>query len=124
MRKEDMVMSQQVYKDLIRHLYGKINSGDYDVLDEYLAQHFIDHGKWKNRQGIKKAIKEIRAAYPGLCISIEDIIVEGDRAAVRVKAKCNDLSEFHPISAIVIFHFNDGKIMEHWGYGEALCLFR
>ena len=62
---------------------------------------------------------------------MEDIVVEGDKGAARVTMKGTHSGECMGVpatgkqvnvSAIDIFRFADGKLVEHWGVTDAMAL--
>ena len=60
--------------------------GDVDALDDVLAADYRRHGsdgQTQDRATFKASIVSTRAAFPDLTTAIDDIVVEGDRAAVR-----------------------------------------
>jgi predicted SnoaL-like aldol condensation-catalyzing enzyme len=72
----------------------------------------------------KQTFAEARAGLPDLSITIEDVMVEGDRVAARVVMRGTHRGEFQGIAptgkrvevrAIDMFRISDGKIVEHWG---------
>lgn len=60
--------------------------GDVDALDALLSPVYLRHGQDPHPQDLnafKAAIVSTRAAFPDLVTTIDDIVVEGDRAAIR-----------------------------------------
>lgn len=60
--------------------------GDVDALDELLSPAYLRHGTDPHPQDLsafKAAIISTRAAFPDLVTTIDDIVVDGDRAAIR-----------------------------------------
>ncbi|MET8982770.1 ester cyclase [Streptomyces sp. NPDC004539] len=60
--------------------------GDVDALDTLLSPSYRRHGQGSPPQdvdGFKAAIVSTRTAFPDLVTTIDDIVVEGDRAAIR-----------------------------------------
>ena len=71
---------------LVRRL--AVSKGNPDELDDLLAMDFVNHdplpGSTPDRQGYKQSLGRLVNALPDLTVSIEDIVAEGDRVAVRV----------------------------------------
>jgi steroid delta-isomerase-like uncharacterized protein len=62
------------------------DAGEVDALDELLAPDYRRIGSDGSSQGLtefKASIITTRTSFPGLVTTIDDIVVEGDRAAVR-----------------------------------------
>ena len=62
------------------------DDGDVDALDELLSPDYQRHGDDEAGQGLaefKASILTTRASFPDLVTTIDEVVVEGDRAAVR-----------------------------------------
>ncbi|WP_017626236.1 ester cyclase [Nocardiopsis chromatogenes] len=62
------------------------NHGDVDALDELLADGYLRHGREPHPQDLrmfKASIAATRSAFPDLTTVLDDVVIEGDRAAVR-----------------------------------------
>ncbi|MEU6348175.1 ester cyclase [Streptomyces sp. NPDC047072] len=60
--------------------------GDVNALDTLLSPDYLRHGTDPHPQTLdafKAAIVSTRAAFPDLATVIDDIVIEGDRAAIR-----------------------------------------
>ncbi|MPY56102.1 ester cyclase [Streptomyces spongiae] len=60
--------------------------GDVDALDTLLSPAYLRHGGYPHPQDLnafKATIVAIRAAFPDLVTMIDDVVVEGDKAAIR-----------------------------------------
>lgn len=60
--------------------------GDVDALDTLLDPAYLRHGgdsRPQDLNALKAAIVSTRAAFPDLVTTIDEIVVEGDRAAIR-----------------------------------------
>jgi steroid delta-isomerase-like uncharacterized protein len=112
-----------------------VNKGDMAVVDEIFASTFVNHspaaGTTPDREGIKQLISMMRNAFPDYHNVIEDLIAEGDRVAVRVICRGTHRAEFMGIaptgksvefSAVSIFRFADGKVVERWNNTDNLGL--
>jgi steroid delta-isomerase-like uncharacterized protein len=112
-----------------------VNKGDLAVVDEIFATNFVNHspaaGTTPDRQGIKQYITAVRSVFPDYHNVIEGLIAEGDRVAVRVICRGTHRAEFMGIaptgrsvefSAVSIFRFADGKVVERWNNTDNLSL--
>ncbi|MHB9755618.1 flavin reductase [Streptomyces sp. BYX5S] len=63
------------------------NRGEVDALDAVLSPGYVRRrgpaGTSQDRAGFKESISMVRAAFPDLRTEIEDLVVDGDRLAVR-----------------------------------------
>jgi predicted ester cyclase len=81
-------MSEQ-HKILERRLIeGVWNRGNYAMVDDLIASDYLGHAstpteETHGREGYKQFYVTLRTAFPDLHFTIEDQIVEGDRAVTR-----------------------------------------
>jgi len=62
------------------------NQGDVDALDHLLSSDYLRHGGEPHPQDLrtfKASILTTRSAFPDLSTVLDDVVIEGDRAAVR-----------------------------------------
>ncbi|MBO8185146.1 ester cyclase [Streptomyces spirodelae] len=62
------------------------NRGDVDALDELLSSDYLRHSSEPHPQNLrtfKASILATRSAFPDLSTTLDDILIEGDRAAIR-----------------------------------------
>ncbi|MDQ3716137.1 MAG: ester cyclase [Actinomycetota bacterium] len=76
-------MSTESNKDLIRRAFALINRGDHDAVGECVAADLVRNGQATGREGDRLRDEALAAAFPDLQYTMEDIVTEGDRAAVR-----------------------------------------
>jgi steroid delta-isomerase-like uncharacterized protein len=112
-----------------------VNKGDLAVVDEIFASTFVNHspaaGTTPDREGIKQYITTVRSVFPDYHNIIEDLIAEEDMVAVRVICRGTHRAEFMGIaptgktvefSAVSIFRFAGGKVVERWNNTDNLSL--
>ncbi len=56
-------MSIEQNKSLVRRFFEEMITGDVELLDEYVAEDFTTVNAWKNRDGLRKVMKDFRAAF-------------------------------------------------------------
>ena len=76
------------YKALAQRWFTEVmNEGKLEVIDEICSQDFVDHdplpGTSPDFAGLKDFVTQVRSAFPDIETTAEDILVEGDRLAVR-----------------------------------------
>lgn len=111
-------MTQDEMKELARRLYEAADAGDLDVIDAIVAPDFRSHAMGTSGpDAIKKAYAAMREKYPDLRVSVEDVLADGDKLAVRTSVHGLPASQAgEPQPAIMeIIRFADGRIAEVWG---------
>src|SRR5215213_10162912 len=72
---------------IVRSFYEPFSTGATSVYDTILAEDWVDHplgpGQQPGREGFKPVIEMFRSVLPDLQVINEDVIVCGDKAAVR-----------------------------------------
>lgn len=94
----------------VRRFYEALTASDPAVADEILTPDWEDiplppHTS-EGPQGYKELIVFLRTVFPDLTVTVEDIIVSGDRAAVRSVARGTHSGELMGIPAT-------GKLVEY-----------
>jgi steroid delta-isomerase-like uncharacterized protein len=129
-------VSVEENKAMVRRLCEElVNRGDLSVVDEIFATDFVNRspatGTTSDREGIKQYIAMVRGAFPDYHNIIEDLIAEGDRVVARVICRGTHRAEFMGIaptgkvvafSAVSIFRFVGGKVVERWNNTDDLGL--
>ena len=113
------------------------NNGDVDVLDELYDPGFVRHrppfDDYTGLDAHKQRIEMIRTAYPDHKTIVHDILVEGDRAAVRytwIGTHTGNGLSIPPTGKQVsvdgcdVYRFVNGKIVEEWVHEGYLSLFQ
>ena len=124
------------YKDMAHRWYGEVMSeGKTEVIDELCAPGFVDHdplpGSTGDLAGLKDFVAQIRAAFPDLQMSADDMIVEGDRIAVRSTMRGTHEGDFMgvpgsgkkvEVSGYDFVRMENDQAAEHWGVIDAAAL--
>ena len=111
-----------------RYVEEAINKGNLAVIDELTADDFVEHNPFPGQapgvEGEKQLISMMRAAFPDLHSTIEDVIAEGDKVVLRATTRGTHKGEFMGIpptgkqvtvTEIHIVRFANGKGVDHWG---------
>jgi predicted ester cyclase len=85
-------MSIDKNKDLgFRIIYDFINKNDPVAADDMFADDFVNHspslGVSPDREGLKQMIGLLHTAFPDYHMDVEDLIAEGDKVALRMRAR-------------------------------------
>jgi steroid delta-isomerase-like uncharacterized protein len=129
-------MSLEDNKEVIRAYVETIfNQQQVDRADELVAADYLDHaalpGQAPGLQGARKKWAMYLAGIPDLRVSIEDLVAEGDKVAVRRSYEGTHQGELlgvpptgkHvQIGGISIFRLAQGKITEQWEQLDRLAL--
>ncbi len=92
-------MTPDEHKALARRIPEDVaTDGNLDVLDEVLADDFVDHSPiGPDLHGIyeiKDQIQMFQEAFPDFTATVEDIVAEGDTVAMRVTVSGTHEGEF------------------------------
>src|SRR5215203_2236173 len=129
-------MSLDDNKAIIRAFVETVwNSRQLDRADEVVAADFVDHapmpGQAPGLEGVKRKWAMYLDAIPDFRVTIEELVAEGDKVAVRrsyAGTHRGELLGIPPtgkqmrISGISIFRLAEGKIAEHWEQLDRLAL--
>jgi steroid delta-isomerase-like uncharacterized protein len=124
------------YKALAQRWFTEVmNEGNEEVIDEITASNFVDHdplpGTSPDRDGLHDFVKQVRSAFPDLEATIDDIVTEGDRVAVRSIVRGTHEGDFMGIAATgkkVEFanydfvRIENDQAVEHWGTIDSAAL--
>jgi steroid delta-isomerase-like uncharacterized protein len=131
-------MSAKEIKALERRLYEECNKGKeaaLAVIDELYATDIVYHSSTgRDIRGIKdykQHISEFYSAFPDLHFTIDDMVAEGDKVAVRFTGTGTNKGAFMGIPPtnkkitvweIQIDRFAGGKFVEGWSRYDTLGL--
>jgi steroid delta-isomerase-like uncharacterized protein len=124
-------------KALARRFYeDAINTGNLDLLDEFIADDFVDHEALPGMpttgpDAAKAALGMFKAAFSDIKFTVEDLIAEGDKVVARATVTGTHDGDFagipptgksFSISTIDIIEFRDGKAITHWGVTDQAAM--
>lgn len=131
-------MSAEEIKALERHLYEECNKGKaaaLAVIDELYATDFVYHSSTgRDIRGIKdykQHVSDMYSAFPDFHFTIDDMVAEGDKVAVRLTMTGTHKGAFKGIPItnkkvtmweIQIDHVAGGKFVEGWSRYNTLGL--
>lgn len=128
--------STEQNKALVRRFYEEIDKGNIGILDELVAEDYLDHNPppfpttLTGRERLRHEFKIFQQATPGYH-RIEDQIAEGDKVVTRLTsigkhegdlpgapATGNDMK----MTSITIHRIAGGKLVEKWSEKDMISL--
>jgi steroid delta-isomerase-like uncharacterized protein len=76
-------MSTDANKVLVRRYNEAWSQGNLAALDEILAEEVLFGTEHVDREHIKQFVADVRSAFPDWHVTIEDMLADGDRVAIR-----------------------------------------
>jgi predicted ester cyclase len=121
--------STEANKALVCRFYDEIfNKKNLNVVDELVAPNYKRYlspiAAPLDAAGQKTRLAGMLAAFPDSHLTIEDLVAEGDRVAIRLTNRGSHQGAYLGIQptgkqvvadAIEIMRIENGKIVEHWG---------
>ncbi|MGY4284331.1 ketosteroid isomerase-like protein [Bradyrhizobium sp. LM2.7] len=79
-----MSLNLEENKALVRRFFTAVESGDFHVFDEIVAQDYDDHlvGQGRGRVTLKQYFAGLHSAFADLKLPISTMVAEGDQVAV------------------------------------------
>ena len=108
-------------KKTVRKLYEDcMNPGNWDLLDQLIAAEYVSPQGAKGPAGFKGVILGLKTAFPDIHYTVDDVLAEGDRVAIRWHWTGTHKAPFRVIPAtgksvsnpgMAIFRLHDGKVV-------------
>lgn len=131
-------MSRDEARALIERLHEIWSAGDVAAIADVYAPGFVAHmpkgwGKGESRDGhdgIRRAIERLRAGFPDWREHIDDLVIEGDKVAVRYHSTGTHLGTFGgraatgrhlTVDELSIFRIENGRVVEQWCLNDDLA---
>ncbi len=130
-----MALAEQ-NKALVRRFYEEIDKGNIGIVDELVAEDYIDHNPppFPNlppgREGVKQAFRMFQQATPGYH-RIEEQIAEGDKVVTRLTSFGKHEGDLPgaprtgnemKMTSITIHRVANGKLAEKWAEKDMIAL--
>ena len=125
-------------KDVVTRLIAEmLNRHDLGAADALVAVDCVDHsgfpGQPPGLAGMKVRWGTLFAAFPDFTIAVDDLVIEGDKVAMRATARGTHGGEFFGVPAtgasvefseINLSRVVDGRMVEHWAERSTLEVLR
>lgn len=127
-------------KTVIKRYFEEVwNNHNLDVIDELFAPDYVVHNlpPWRKpgASGLKEFVADNHRMFPDVKNTVEDLVAEGDKVAVRFSATATHKGDLNgPVGlvpatnksvtwrGIIINRFESGKIVEVWGVTDNMDL--
>jgi len=113
-----------------------VNRGDTDLLPALVAADYVGHdplGDHYGLDGMRLGVAELRAAFPDLKVSVDDVVDGGDRVVHRFTVAGTQAGPFLGLpptgrsvktTGIAIDRVTGGKLAERWVVLDVIGLLR
>jgi predicted SnoaL-like aldol condensation-catalyzing enzyme len=110
----------------VAHTFAELmNSHDPDLVDEFIAADYVNHNPFvgDGREANRAFWATWFAAFPDTTVTLEDVLVDGDRVAGRFTYRATFTGPFMGIEphggpvvmrSLDIWRVRDGWAVEHW----------
>ncbi len=125
-----MASIQEANKEKVRSLFEDyINTGQLDKLAELIGPEYVGSLGDAGPSGIAKPVSALRQAFPDIHYTVDEILAEGDRVAIRWTWKGTHRGAFQGFPAshreitnagVATFQLRDGKIVRGWQQTDRL----
>ncbi|MHA1638094.1 MAG: ester cyclase [Candidatus Thorarchaeota archaeon] len=118
-------------KDIVKEFIDEVwNKGNVEAIDKFIDPEYVGHDHDSGHivnglKGVKMSMISVRAAFPDISITIDDIFGEGDKVVMRFTMVGTPCEEYSPdekcdqkkLKEIIIYRLTQGKIVEAWSIG-------
>ena len=130
--------SAEKNKEIVRRFMDAYNNREMEIFNELVAPDYIDHVfEQRGREYLKQLFTMAFDAFPDWYEAIEDIIAEGDKVWLRVKATGTHTREWDlfgaklpptgkktSITMVFIWRIANGQLAEGWEVDDNLEFLR
>ncbi len=123
-------------KAVVRRLYERVwNLGELEVLEEVVSRDFVGHRSDRpddlGPEALRQSVITLCEAFPDGKFTIEDMVGEGDRVAVRYTARATHKGHFRElaptgneiiVAGLALYRVAEGQIAERWEIVDQLSL--
>ena len=112
-------------EDVLHGIYQAVNTGDLILLDKFVAPGYTEHSeRFQGVEPFRQQITAFRAAFPDLSVTIDDLLIAGDRFASRTTVAGTHTGDLMGIpatgrrisvEAVDIGRVANGQAQERWG---------
>jgi steroid delta-isomerase-like uncharacterized protein len=117
---------------LVERFFEEVwNKGNLDLVDELFTPDFEEHnappGAMRGHKGYKASVNMFRSAFPDIKFSLDQVLAEDHRVALRLTGRGTHKGNFMGIppsgkqvtfSGMTFIHIKDGKFSDRWGISD------
>jgi steroid delta-isomerase-like uncharacterized protein len=117
-------MSTQV-EEVVRGIYEAINTGDLGLLEKFVAPDYTEHSEgFRGVEPFRQQVAAFRAGFPDLHVSIDELLIDGDRFASRTTVTGTHTGDLMgmpatgkqiSVEAVDMGRIENGLAKERWG---------
>jgi len=106
-------------------IYEAVNTGNLALLDKFVAPDYVEHSEgFQGVEPFRQQITLFRAAFPDLRVTIDDLLIAGDRFASRTTVTGTHTGDLMGIlatgrritvKAVDMGRIEGGQAKERWG---------
>jgi steroid delta-isomerase-like uncharacterized protein len=125
-------------RELVERLHAELfASRDLGVLERFFAPDVVSHNMPPSFpagiEGVRRFFETFRDAFPDATVRIDEVVVEGDRAAVATTIEGTHTGELLgmaptgrrvAVTGIDLVRVVDGRVVEHRGLTDTVGLLR
>ena len=112
------------------------NEGNLSIADEIISPDYEYHGpagEYKGPEGVKQMVQAFRVAFPDGTFTIDDMVGEGDKIAIRYTLTGTHKGDYLGIpptgnkiniQAAMFYKFENGKEVEALPFMDSLNMFQ
>lgn len=126
-------MSMEDNKAIVRRIYEEAwNRGEMAVVDEHVCADCFEHTDAGIGAGhVKQSMQYLRAAFPDIHFTLDQIVAEGDTVVVRWTLTGTHLGNFmgQPatgkpvrVEGIDMLRIVQGRVSERWAHYDGIAL--
>ncbi len=103
-------------RDLVRRYFDMWNRGDFDRMGDILAEGYVDHAhpEVAGLDAVAAAALRFRESNPGMTVTIDTLVAEGDLVAARATIRRTRDGEALVESGMAFFRVHEGRLSEQW----------
>jgi predicted SnoaL-like aldol condensation-catalyzing enzyme len=101
-----------------QRIYDAFNSRDFGAAETIFAPDFVSHALGTvGPDSVIRSWSSFHALFPDATVTVEDLLVDGDRVAVRtsIQGIPAELTDQAPPTMLEFFRVRDNRVTELWG---------
>lgn len=113
---ERISLTREETEQIIHRMYEAFNSRNIKAADDIFTKGFYSHPLQAGLEAVKKSWASMFERFPDIRVVVEDLLVDGDKAASRISIRgiTSADSRRHPM-ILELIRMEDQRIAEVWG---------